>query len=34
MKKHREEALDVDDLICHDFPNFGPEPFCIGQIFL
>ena len=33
-EKQREEALDVDDLICHNFPNFGPEPFCIGQIFL
>ena len=33
-EKQREKALDVDDLICHNFPNFGPEPFCIGQIFL
>jgi len=30
-EKQREEALDVDDLICYDFPNFGSEPFCIGQ---
>jgi len=22
-----EEPLDVDDLICYDFPNFGPAPF-------
>jgi len=26
-EKQREEALDVDDLICYDFRNFGPEPF-------
>jgi len=31
-ERKREEALDVDDLICYDFLNyFSPEPFCIGQ---
>ena len=30
-EKQREEALDVDDLSCYNFPNFGPESFCIGQ---
>ena len=27
-EKPDKNTLDVDELVCYDFPNFGPAPFC------